>query len=116
MPKVEVYGPVSKIQHDQGFTTVSKAVESAKQLGSLDSTTIWAFMFLLMVGFTIWRERNRMKSDENWQEIRRKGIEAALQDATATAHLVEEMGDLKDTTKRIETIIDERLPKGGNRV
>lgn len=104
MPTPEVYGPVNK------------AIETSKLLGALDPSSIWALIAFVLMVFTGWRERNRMKSDREWQDIRMKGVEASLNQATATARLADELGNFSDDLHELRTIVDERLQKGGNHV
>lgn len=52
------------------FGPVTKAVASAQALAALGPTAIWALFCLLLIGYTVWREKNTRKSEEAWMKIR----------------------------------------------
>ena len=93
----EVYGPINK------------AVHSADLLGAMSPAAIWALVALCLAGYVYYMAKQNRASDKEWQDIRSK-------EAIADANMAAAVGRLSETISQVKTIIDERLPRGGNHV
>lgn len=87
-----------------GFETFDKTIGSARQLGSLDASTIWALLCVLLLGYIFWRDKQRHIMEEKWQKVRSDEAAAEL----LAAHALQKIAD---ALEKLETVVDERLPR-----
>lgn len=95
---------IAAIPSEEGFHTFHRAVESAKELGGLDPSAIWALMAICLLIY-LWYARNeREKADEEWRRIREEEVKADLELSLSVRKMV-------DILMKQQVIIDERLPR-----
>lgn len=80
--------------NDQGFTTVTKAVDSAHMLGGLDPSSIWALMCMVLLAYTWYTAKQATK----FQEIR-------IREAVANAALADAVSRLADKVAQLQILI-----------
>jgi hypothetical protein len=98
------------------FDLFDKLADSAQKLGAMQATAVWAFVCMLMA-LHIWRTFKRHEAyDKQWQAIRMKEAEGAIKLSIAVDKLDDDVKQTSDRLNRIETILDERIPKGGRHV
>lgn len=78
-----------------GFTTVDKAVNSAKELGHLDPATIWALICMGLVVYIVYMLKQNQKSDKQWQDVRVTEARADADAAAAMNRLADKIGQLQ---------------------
>lgn len=78
----------------EGFSTVTKAADSAKMLGGLDPSSIWAFMCMVLLAYTWYTAKQATK----FQEVR-------LQEALANAKLADAVSRLADKVAQLQILI-----------
>lgn len=87
-----------------GFGVVKKAVESANDLSTLGVTAVWALMFMLLVAWSVWREKRAQTMAEKWTDIRTEEAKADMLMAQAIQQIAQEVA-------RLKIVVDERLPR-----
>lgn len=80
------------------FGPVTKAVASAQALAALGPTAIWALLCLILIGYTVWKEKNARKSEEGWMKIR---TDEAIVDAKIAQAIDIMDSSLKHMTERV---------------
>lgn len=108
------YGPLNRGERSRTiadtFDPISignRTVKLADRAGHLEASSVWAFFCLILIFYTVWKERWYRKDREDSQKIR--SDEAATMLLTANA-----LQKLSDASEKLEIVIDERLPRRSN--
>lgn len=74
------------------FQYGNRAVRLADRAGQLNASSVWALFCIVLLGWTIWREKNSRKSESQWLDVR-------TQDAIADSKMIDAIAAMDSTIK-----------------
>jgi len=102
---------VSSANESQGLALVDQAIHSARRAGRLESSSVWAFITMVLIGYIWWKEKSQRKIEERRQSVRLEDAKSDILQANALHDLSKQVERQASILENLSTIIDERLPR-----
>lgn len=93
---------------------LDQVLDSANKAGALQASAIWALVAIGLYWKNYRTDKHHERYNEEWAKIRTQEAVADSKAADALVELAKQVTRGNEEISKMRTLIDERIPKGGN--